>query len=136
MVASRTSRLAPRPQQNPDLPFRRKKSKHNIPQITDILPWNAQGVRHKKNELLQLLQTRRIPVALISETYLKVRDKFTMRNYKVYRNDREHRRGGGTAIAVHKTIQHTVVENPALHRLEATVICLNIGNKPTTLVSV
>jgi Endonuclease/Exonuclease/phosphatase family. len=93
-------------------------------------------VRHKKHELLQLLQTRRVPVAIISETYLKVRDKFTLRNYKVHRNDREHRRGGGTAIAVHKSIQHTVVDNPARHRLESTAICPNIGNKPTTLVSI
>ena len=59
-----------------------------------------------------------------------------MRNYRIYRNDRPNRRAGGTAILVHKSVQHTVLDNPALHRLESTAIGLNIGNKAMTIISI
>ena len=90
----------------------------------------------KKHELLQLLQSQKIPVALINETFLKEKHKFKVRNYQVYRHDRPDRRAGGTAILVHNSIQHTVLDNPALHRLESTAIGLNIGNKAITIISV
>lgn len=106
--------------------------KHNM----KILFWNAQSIRNKKHEFLQLLQDNRIHVALINETHLNTNDKFTLRNYKVHRSDRVNRRGGGTAIAIHKSIQHTAIPLTQLQRTEATAVRIIVDNKPITLIAV
>ena len=103
---------------------------------TQILFWNAQSIRHTKHELLNLLQSDRIPVALINETHLRAEDKFTTRNFTTYRSDRQDGRGGGVAIIVHKTIEHQKIEIPPLNRTEAVAIKLEANGHPVTLVSV
>ena len=103
---------------------------------THILFWNAQSIQHKKQELLNLLQSDRIPVALINETHLRAEDKFSTRNFTSYRSDRQDRRGGGVAILVHKTIDHHKIEIPPLNRTEAVAIKLEANGHPVTIVSV
>ena len=101
---------------------------------TQILFWNAQSIRHKKHELLNLLQSDRIPVALINETNQRAEDKFSTRNFTTYRSDRQDRRGGGVAILVHKPIEHHKIEIPTLNRTEAVAIKLEANGHPVTLV--
>jgi hypothetical protein len=43
---------------------------------TDILFWNARGIKYKKYEFLNYLEVNNIPVALISETHLQPSMKF------------------------------------------------------------
>ena len=89
---------------------------------TQLLYWNAQSIHHKKHELLHILHSDRIPIALLNETQLRPQDKFTTRNFISYRSDRPDRRGGGVAILIHKTIQHEHLTLPQLNRTEAVAI--------------
>lgn len=82
------------------------------------------------------MQSNKIPIALISETFLKPQHKFKVRNYQVYRNDRINRRAGGTAILIHNSVEHAIVDPPLLHRIEATAVRLNIDRRPVTIISV
>ena len=103
---------------------------------TQILFWNAQSIKPKKQELLHLLQSNKIPIALINETHLHPQNKFTTRNFIPYRADRQDRRGGGVAILIHKTIEHHKITIPQLNRMEAVAIQLKINNNPVTIMSI
>jgi hypothetical protein len=61
-----------------------------------ILFWNASGIRSKKYELINYLETNNIIIAQISETHLKTCKKFNCPNYITYRSDMLNQRGGGT----------------------------------------
>jgi hypothetical protein len=75
-------------------------------------------------------------VALFSETHLKPHERFSIQNYHLYRNDRQPGRKGGTAIAVKKGIPHSHVDLPPLVSVEATGVCIPIGNKEILLAAV
>ena len=63
-------------------------------------------------------------------------DKFTLRNYTIVRWDMDNRRGGGTAIIIHKSIEYDIITTPHLLRAEACTIRLKLINRPVTLASV
>jgi hypothetical protein len=75
-------------------------------------------------------------VALFSETYLKPHERFFIANYHVYQMDRYPGRKGGTAAAVRKGIPHNHVELPALVSVEATGVCIPVGNDVILLAAV
>jgi hypothetical protein len=93
-----------------------------------ILAFNAIGIGRQRHELSKQLQDFSIDVALFSETYLKHHEMFNTTNYHVYRMDQYPGRKGGTAIAVKKGIPHDHVELPALVSVEATGVCIPVGN--------
>jgi hypothetical protein len=68
-------------------------------------------------------------VALFSETHLKPRERFSIKNYHFYRNDRQPGRKSGTAVAVKKGIPHNLVDIPPLISVEASGVRLSIGNR-------
>jgi hypothetical protein len=55
---------------------------------TDILFWNARGIKSKKCEFLSYLEVNNIPIALVNETHLQPTTKFKCPNYITYRSDR------------------------------------------------
>jgi hypothetical protein len=69
---------------------------------TNILFWNARGIKSKKYEFINYLDANNIPRALISETHLQFSTKFKCPNYITYRSDRLNQRGGGTAILIRR----------------------------------
>jgi hypothetical protein len=76
-------------------------------------------------------------VALLSETHLKLQERFCIRNYHIYLTDRHPGLKGGTAIAVRKGIPHAhVVYPPPPVVMEATGICISTGNKEILLAAV
>jgi hypothetical protein len=82
------------------------------------------------------LQDLKIDVALFSGTYLKHHMKFYIPNYDIYWCDHEVRHKGRIAIAVKKGIPHTCFELLQLLSVEATMVCIQIGNTAMLLEAV
>jgi hypothetical protein len=57
-------------------------------------------------------------------------------NYRFHRIDRYPGRKGGTAVAVRKAISHNPVDLPPLVSVEATGVCIPIGNSKVLLAAV
>jgi hypothetical protein len=75
-------------------------------------------------------------VALLSDTHLKPLERCSIPNYNFYRTNLFPGREGGTAVAVRKGITHYHVDLPPLVSVEATGICIPIGNSELVLVDV
>jgi hypothetical protein len=77
-----------------------------------ILIWNAQSIRNKSLELENFLNSNKINICLLTETWLRQGDNLSLQNYFVYRNDRignnpnKRNNGGGVAIAIRNDIAH------------------------------
>jgi exonuclease III len=72
-----------------------------------VVAFNANGIARQRFELSKQLQAQRIDVANLFETRLKPHERFSIRNYQVYRNDRHPGVKGETAVAVRRSIPHT-----------------------------
>jgi hypothetical protein len=101
-----------------------------------VVAFNTNGIVRQRHELNKQLQEQRIDVALFSETHLKPHERFYIPNYQVYRTDRFPGIKGGTAVAVEKGIPHSHVDLPPLNSLEATGVCIPIGNSELLLTAV
>jgi hypothetical protein len=75
-------------------------------------------------------------VALFSETHLKPHERFFIPNFHFYRTDRYPGRKGGTAAALRKGIPHNHIDLPPLVSVEATGVCIPIGNIEILLAAV
>jgi hypothetical protein len=82
------------------------------------------------------LQDLHVDVTLFSETHLKPRERFFIRNYHFHRTDRHMGRKSGTAVEVTKGVPHNYVDLPPLVSVEATVGCVPLGNSKILLASV
>jgi exonuclease III len=103
---------------------------------SDILFWNAWGIKTKKLELVNYLEANNIPVGLISETHLQPSITFKCANYFTYRSDITTQRGGGTAILARRDISHIEFPLPQHQRIEATALQFRLNKEPVILVSV
>jgi exonuclease III len=101
-----------------------------------VIAFNANGISKQRYELSKQLQDLHIDVALFSETHLKPHERFYVPNFHFYRIDRHPERKGGTAVAVRKGIPHKLVDLPPLVSVEATEVCIPIGNREILLVAV
>lgn len=100
---------------------------------TSIIYWNANGLRHKTDELIDLMQECNAKIALINETKLSPHVKLQIPGYEIYRKDRPNSQGGGVAIIIDKNINHHEFNTPVLERLELICIKININNAPVVL---
>jgi hypothetical protein len=96
-----------------------------------VVAFNTNGIIRQRYELSKQLQTPRIDLALLSETYLKTHETFSVRNDHIYRNDRHPGGKGGTAVAVRKGVPHSYVDLPPLISIEATGVCISVGTQET-----
>jgi hypothetical protein len=96
--------------------------------------WNADGVRGRKLEMEQFLSEHGVDICLLNETHLVAERALNFSNYFCHRTDRP-TPGGGTAILVHKGIDHYAVPVSGLQYLEATAIHLVLATGPVKLVS-
>ncbi|GJQ79034.1 hypothetical protein Trydic_g8736 [Trypoxylus dichotomus] len=97
------------------------------PQSLTAAFWNANGLSNKKTELEEFIQRHQMDVLLIGETHLRANDRLSLRNFRVYRTDREGARGGGTAIMIKSSIDHYAGRELDLHNIEATNITVNLA---------
>lgn len=102
-----------------------------------IIHWNSQGISNtsKMVQLEELLERKRIDICLLNETFLKDHHKFQMTNYKVHRNDRDDRFGGGVAILVRNTINHKLLPLTKTNKIENISIEMKIQNKTIVITS-
>jgi len=64
-----------------------------------ILQWNCNGIRSKRESLLEYLEKNRIDVALIQETHLNPHHRFDLGcDYVVHRQDRPSHKGGVMSV--------------------------------------
>ncbi|RZB38984.1 Exo endo phos domain containing protein [Asbolus verrucosus] len=79
---------------------------------TKIVTWNANGIRHKIDELIAFVSQNKADVIAINETKLNKNDRFKIKNYNVIRQDRDDgARAGGVAIIIRKGITFKVIKN-------------------------
>jgi hypothetical protein len=100
-----------------------------------LIAFNASGISRQRYELNKQLQDLHIDVALLSETSQTPWEGLYS-NLSLYRTDRFPGRKGGTSVAVRKGISHNHVDLPALVSVEATGICMPIGNSEVLLATV
>jgi hypothetical protein len=101
-----------------------------------VVAFNANGIGRQRYELSKQMQDLKIDVALFSETHLKPHERFCLPNYHLYRSDRFPGRKGGTAVAVRKGVPHILADLPPLSSIEATGVCIPIGNNEVLLAAV
>ncbi len=88
-----------------------------------MISWNANSLFPKRQEFNEYLIENGIDIALIQETCLKPQTLYKVPNYKIYRQDRVNRIGGGTAILIKKNIPHELITPPNTDpRIEVTAI--------------
>lgn len=97
--------------------------------------WNARGLRHDRHEFRAFLDANNIDVAFITETFLTPQVNLKCAGFKVYRQDRAGRRGGGVAVFVRSSIAHCEYLLPQLAALEAVAIRAYIGRLPFLLMA-
>jgi retron-type reverse transcriptase len=97
---------------------------------------NARGLRNSRNELEIFADDHELDALLVSETNLNagIADP-KIRGYELYRSDRPHGPGGGTAIYVRRTLPHYQIALPVLQNLEATAVRIETVNGPLTIIS-
>jgi hypothetical protein len=71
-----------------------------------------------------------------SETHLDPHERFFIPNYGFYRTDRFPGRKDGTAVVERKRIPHNHVDLSLLAAIEATGVCIPIGNSEVLLSAV
>jgi hypothetical protein len=104
-----------------------------------VVAFNASGISGQRCEFSKQSEAQRTDVSLLSETYLKPHDKFSSRNYHIYRTHSHPGLKGRTAIAVRKNIPHNHVDLPLPRpppSIEATEICIPVGNNEFLLAAV
>lgn len=85
--------------------------------------WNANGLSQHKNEVQQFLHTHQIDILLVSETHFSVKNGFRINGYYIY--DTKHPSGracGGSAILVHKDVDHFPLPEYKTDHIQATTI--------------
>jgi hypothetical protein len=90
----------------------------------------------QRYELSKQLQDLHVDVALLSETHLKPHEGFFISNYQFYWTDRDPGRKGGTAVAVRRGVPHSYVDLPNIVSVEATRLCIPVGNNEVLLTAV
>jgi hypothetical protein len=75
-------------------------------------------------------------VALLLETHLNPHERFYIPNYHFYRTDRFPGRKRGNVFTVRKGIPHNHVDLPPLVSVEATGVCISIGNCEVLLAAI
>ena len=77
-----------------------------------ILQWNVQGIRNKKNEILEMTERNKVSILCIQETKLAEYIKFRIPGYSIQRQDEpfSHAPHHGVAVFVHSSVPYERIE--------------------------
>lgn len=98
-----------------------------------FLQWNAQGIKNKKCDFINLLHLHDVDIAIISETFLTRKDRnFYVTGYEVVRADRppnsvDRNTRGGAAILVKKDFSFNIIKKITNNKIELVGIHVNLG---------
>lgn len=102
-----------------------------------LLHWNSNGISNysllKQFEHLQ--ETQNIYIASLNETFLNETHKPYFTNYILYRNDRSESRGGGVALMIHRSIQHTLLPLTKTAMIENLSVEVSINRRQTVITT-
>jgi hypothetical protein len=101
-----------------------------------VIAFNVNGIWKWLYELSKKLQDLHVDVTLLSDTHLNSHEGFFIPNYYFHGTDCFPWRKHGIAIAVRKGIPHSHVGLPLLVSVEATGVCIPIGNSEVLLAAV
>lgn len=95
-----------------------------------LLHWNSNSLQQKIQELYYFLNSNKIDIACISETYLKHNTKIDLHpRYTLYRKDRiQSKRGGGVAILILNSIKHNLLPDLNLKLIECIGVAVYMDN--------
>ena len=85
---------------------------------------NINGLHRQLTELTDFVMTNNIEVMMVNETHLRPCHKAKIPNFKVYREDRLHHRGGGNVIYVKKHIKSVQYDFNNLQTLEVCAVLI------------
>jgi len=82
---------------------------HQVPSRQSIIQWNCQGIRNKKDELLNIIATHRPSIVALQETKLRDTSTFRIPAFNIMRKDghQNHSTHGGVALLTHSSIPCT-----------------------------
>lgn len=109
--------------------------------MVNIIQWNCQGIRNKKEQLQNLLATESIHICILSETFLTEKYDFHLRGYFIERDDRlqleRHNPYGGAAIVIHKSIKYKKISiAKPVNNMELVAISTSINNMEICIISI
>lgn len=99
-----------------------------------IINFNANGIRRQMGEFPDFLKRHDVDIACVTETHLKINERFSLPGYSVYHNARTNGPGGGTAIFTKQNIQPAIDDNNT--NIENTSIITSINGRTTRLTAV
>lgn len=102
-----------------------------------ILSLNCNSLisQERRRELELLLDKHQPQLVCLSETKLKDRHKWVLKDYCIYRTNSKSERSGGTAILVHKTVSHYGPKATCNDRFSATSVTVGSGRNSFLLAS-
>ena len=71
---------------------------------------NIRDLKSKEESLKEIMEEQEPTMVCITETHLKEEDKLEFENYKIFRNDRKGKDGGGVLIALDKKLINITIE--------------------------
>lgn len=102
-----------------------------------ILSWNADGLRGKRCELMDLVSDLSINLLAICETRLTSNIKLNFPGFVCYRADKHPSgRGQGVALLVKSNLQHSRIKVPVTQHMEVVGIELIMSNRKYLIISV
>lgn len=105
----------------------------NIPESDDTtcIQWNCQGLRNKKDELSEIIQTNKPAIIALQETKFKNETIFNIPNYSCIRKEGHfnHTAHGGVALFIHESVPY--VEITLTTDLQAVAATVHIKQKIT-----
>ncbi|KAG5862283.1 hypothetical protein JTB14_035684 [Gonioctena quinquepunctata] len=113
------------------------KSNTITPDFLNMVPWNANGLISKKDELIDFLIDHNIDIVFLQETHLK-NDHVGIPNYEIFRKDRLGGRGGGVTIGVKRNLSvvQADLDSNRLNNTKAIGVEVNTQEGRLRLVSV
>lgn len=98
--------------------------------------WNADGIRLKIDELMDLLLDLSIDIVAISETRLSPNACLDTPGYTLYRQDKHaNGKGQGVAILIKHNIVHSVIKIPLTKVLEAIGVQVTVSESKIVIIS-
>lgn len=101
-----------------------------------VCSWNANGIRGRIAELIEMINRRKIDIMMINKTKMNSTDKLKIKGFTCIRKDRQNR-AGGVAILVRKIIPFQEVKinydisiEYVCIKLENNVHLISVYNKP------
>lgn len=100
------------------------------------LLWNANGLKNHINELLLVLQEKRIDIVLISETHFTNNSYINLPGYYTYRaNHPDNTAHAGAAIYIKSSLNHTPLPSFISDEIQSCAISLVLNNIPITFAA-